>query len=211
MVKIKVDIPESVNKTFKKRVAIKYGFHRGALSAAATEAFRSWAEMKKPVDPYFYVDSNLSIEIDPERTLEFLKALVSDVASKELEISFDMDKKDIAGLPRKPTSTVQFNRSLLVIYKLKKQDAAQLLEKINSLKPLKEIFSLMLEFDGLKLITGGEGCFSIHGAKEKSLVEKIVAILLKIHNLSLFESLPEHFALILEKPNYELEVIELGR
>ena len=194
MVKIKVEVPESINKVFKKRVAIKYGFQRGALSKATSEAFQLWAEMKKPLDPYFYVDSDLSIEID-------------------LEISFDLDKKDVASLPKKPTSIVQYNRSLLVIYKLKKQDAAQLLEKINLVKPLKEIFSLIMEFDGLTIVTGGEGCFSIHGAKEKSLVKKITAILLKIHNLDLptLESLPEHFALILEKPTQELEVIEFRK
>ena len=176
--KIRVDIPDNVEKYFRRAVVERIPFKKGALSNAATRAFIMWITGG---EPWLYMNSRMGIEVRPEKLLDVILSIIDTICREKIKVHF-VCSNEKANLLKAIYPDIKINEEIEI--ELHVKDAKEFFKKLSIIEKLDELQELFIEFDNgdIYLISSGGGCLFLN-ADTMPLEKKkeIVAQILKIH------------------------------
>lgn len=212
MGKIRVDIPDSVEKYFRRAVVERIPFKKGALSNAATRAFIMWVTGG---EPWLYINSRMGIEVRPEKLLDVILSIIDLVCKEKVRVYFVCDEEKVS-LLKAICPDIRVNGEIEV--ELDVKNAKEFFRKLSIVEKLSEIQELFIEFDDgeIYLTSSGAGCLYLNGdVIPLDKKREIVAQILKIHGrLKDYEKIKDkikgnfHILILYEGGPLEIEIDE---
>jgi hypothetical protein len=182
MSKLRINLPEELDKEFRAIIASKYGFSKGALSLATQDAILKWI-IKNGKEPWLYIDNNMTIDINVDLLSSLLEIFSKLINSEIITLSFKSTTEEIAII------TKVFEKFEIegknVIFKLNKSDFIQTFNQLSNILQIQVKSSLMIEFDNIYLIGGGNGCFNVCGGFHVEQFNQVVTDFLTSLNIEL--------------------------
>jgi len=209
MSNLRINLPEELDKEFRAVIASKYGFSKGALSLATQDAILKWI-IKNGKEPWFYIDSNKSVDIHVDQIAQFLEIFSKYVNSERITISFMATIEEIELITK---IFEKFDvEDEYVIFDLNRADFIKTFNQLSNVLQIQIKSSLMIEFDDIYLIGGGNGCFNVCGDMPIEQFNQVVTEFLNSLEVELPIELNNHknYQLILLNPKSKLIITENG-
>lgn len=207
---LRINLSEELDKEFRAIIASKYGFSKGALSLATQDAILKWI-IKNGKEPWLYIDSNLTFDINSQLLTMFLEIVSEIINSEIITLSFRATKQEIELI------TKVFEKFEIegenVIFHLEKSEFMQTYNQLSSILQIQFKSSLMIEFNDIYLIGGGNGCFNVCGDLPLVQFNQIVTKFLKSLDIDLPMDLNNlnNYQLIVLNPKSKLIVLTENR
>ncbi|NVM54641.1 MAG: hypothetical protein HWN66_13130 [Candidatus Helarchaeota archaeon] len=161
MTNLRINLPEELDKEFRKIIASKYGFSKGALSLATQDAILRWI-IKNGKEPWLYIDGNMTLDMDDEVISTFLKSVLKTLKPEKIRISFRATQGEIQLITKLFENCEVDGDDIL--FTLENSEFNQTHNQLKKVIGVQNKQSLLFEFDDVSIISGGNGCFSIDGA-----------------------------------------------
>jgi len=210
MSNLRINLPEELDKEFRAIIASKYGFSKGALSLATQDAILKWI-IKNGKEPWLYIDSNMTFDINSHLLPKFFEIFSEFVNSEIIILSFRCTKEEIELI------TKVFEKFEIegenVIFHLNKSEFMQTYIQLSSILQIQFKSSLMIEYNDIYLIGGGNGCLNLCGDLPLAQFNQIVTRFLKSLEIELKMELSDlkNYQLMLLNPKSELIILTENR